>query len=171
VQKWDRRRPECSPEERTDAAVEHRQLYECLAVRPKNAREFPQVRRYEPASRQVLKDEVADEDVCDVALDSIQAFAADGVELNVVIRDNGPRASNHRRRDVDCKHLVEALRECRSHPARATTDLDADAAVRIRAKTSEEALELEARTGGVADVRIAVGTRKRVPRRAHPRQA
>jgi len=141
-------------------------LDERLAIRPENAGELGEVAEDGRARRQVLEDEVTDEDVRELVVDAVEPLAGDDPEFDSFIRDGLARALEHRRRDVQRHHVVEPLRQRRRHAAGAATDLDAGSASRIRAESVEQPLELQAAPGGIADVGVRVG-RERVPRRSH----
>ena len=102
----------------------------------------------------MLEHEVTDDDVGDLSVHAVQPLAGDRAKLDAIVLDRGARSLQHRRRDVECEHAIESLRERRGHPAGAAADLDARASARIRAEPAEERFELGAASLGVTDVDV-----------------
>jgi len=112
----------------------------------------------------VLEHEVTNDDVGDPSAHAVEPLAGDRAKLDAIVLDRGARPVEHRRRDVQCEHAIESLRERRRHPAWAAADLDARASTRIHPEPAEERFELGAASLGITDVDVRVG-RERIPRR------
>jgi DNA-3-methyladenine glycosylase II len=149
---------------------EHRQLHERGAVRREHPGQLEQVPEHEPAARQVLQHEVADDDICAGVAETVEARSRDKPELDVLGENLPLRDGQHLAGDVDRDHPVEPLSEVTRHSPAAAADLDADAPARIGFQPREEALELLRGGLGRTDVTAQQvgGGRGSVPGRSHP---
>jgi 3-methyladenine DNA glycosylase/8-oxoguanine DNA glycosylase len=141
-------------------------LHERFTARRKDAGEVREVRDNRSARRQVLQNQVADDNIRDRVLDAVEALARDGTELDPLVGDGGARLLEHRRRDIEREHAVEPLRKRGGHSPRPGSDLDARPASRVGSEPLEERLQLDTTAVGIADVGVRIG-RERVPRRPH----
>ena len=144
--------------------MEHGQLHERLAPTRENTCELRDVGDDCLARGQVLEHEVADEDVRDLRLHSVQPLTRDRTEVHAIVADRRTREIQHRRRDVEREHAVEPVGERRGHPSGTAADLDARASAGISSEPAEQRLELGATPFGITDVGVRVG-RERIPGR------
>src|SRR5439155_26640997 len=136
--------------------LEHRYLHEDLAAGLEHARELGEVAEDDIAPWEMLQDEVTDEHVRDAVLRAVELLARDGAELDTRVGERGAGALEHRLRDIERKHLVEALGERAGHPAGPAADLDARSTAGIGAKSAEERFQLLASACRVADVQVGI---------------
>src|SRR5262249_25383767 len=100
-------------------------------------------------------------------LDPLEPVAGHRQEGDVRRRDDAAGALQHRRRDIERQHSVEALRKRSGHPPRPASDLHTEPASRAGLEPPEEPRQLGRAGRRVADVHRALGAGERIPRTAH----
>ena len=155
-----------APRTGLQALLQDGKLHESLAAGCEDACEVREVAQNGGSRRKMLQDEVADEHVCDRVVNTVETFARHRAKLDSLVRNGGTGLLEHRGRDVQCEHPVEALGERGGHPPRSTADLDAGPAAGVGAEPVEKAFELDAASVRITDVGVRIG-RERVPRRPH----
>ena len=162
--------PGQAPEARAKAGTEHRQLDERLSLRGQHSAEFGEVRAHDLPPGKMLEDEVAEDGIGDTVLDGLEPAARDESKHDILRPHVPPGQVEHGGRHVHRDHAIETLGEMRRHPTGPAADLDARAPTGIVAEPAEQAVELVARSGRVADVELDVARgRSGVPGRPHAR--
>jgi CelD/BcsL family acetyltransferase involved in cellulose biosynthesis len=117
----------------------------------------------------VREDSVTDEYVGGSIGNGVKSLTGDCRELDIVHAGRSKRLLRpleHRWRDVQGNHPVEATGQEGCHPAMAAADLDAHAASRVGTEALEQAVELLPALCGFADVELVAGRGECVPGRS-----